>query len=58
MKIKGNAFNACGNNSKQKERKHREIKVRTIGSPDTAYAAELFAPLILKIYEREKAKHP
>lgn len=32
------------------------IPVRTVGKPDIELAAELFAPLILKIHKRNQAK--
>lgn len=36
----------------------REITVRTTGTPDITLAAELFAPLFLKIHERNQSKRP
>ncbi len=36
----------------------REITVRTTGTPDINLAAELFAPLFLKIHERNQPKRP
>ena len=38
--------------------KSREITVRSAGTPDIILAADLFAPLFLKIYERNQSKRP